>query len=182
MRRYYPKNRIKPNQSTAGGELLLDGQDYVGTYCETFTGEVFSGASPDLPDSRPLTRVQTVASPSTNTSVTLTQLTPHYPVPTEQDYERGYFYRYFARRVTQPYLILEISKEDYDRISGEKTSPSEYYYSVTRLFWRLRDTAKTVGTLLGVKETNKRLVDGQEKIFPGIAAYIGGDYTRFRRI
>jgi len=44
--RYYPAFRIKPNQSTTGGQYSLNGRPYIGKYYITYDGQVFSGADP----------------------------------------------------------------------------------------------------------------------------------------
>ena len=52
---YFPKNKIKTNQYTKGGEYQFDIGDpdldleYVGFYYKLYTGEIYSGKNPDDP-------------------------------------------------------------------------------------------------------------------------------------
>jgi len=40
----------------------------------------------------------------------LTELASYFPLPVSEDYARGYFTRYFAKNVSGPGYVIEISK------------------------------------------------------------------------
>lgn len=46
---YIPKNRILANQYTSGGEYIVksNGENYVGFYHKLYTGEIFTGKTPN---------------------------------------------------------------------------------------------------------------------------------------
>jgi len=46
---YIPKNRIKPDLHTPGGEFILKstGENYAGSYHQLYTGKYFTGKNPD---------------------------------------------------------------------------------------------------------------------------------------
>lgn len=208
MIKYYPSTRIKTNLYTRGGEFFLpDGKSYTGKYYLTFDGKAFTGPNPVLgtnvlltksekeetfsrvPTSRPgnvpvetFTQGATIA-----TSTELSQLTPYYPVPLESDYTRGYFTRYFAKQLTGPGYILEISQNDWSNFENGLTEQTFLAYEVTSMFWQLTGPLnnKRISQYQvqgGVFDTNKRVTEAKEATFRGIVSYIGGEYTKFARI
>lgn len=194
MIRYYPANRIKPNQYTDGGTLNYQGKEYVGYYYETFDGKLFTGKTPTDPAGNlPLTRTENIDSRSTvvnaetvgkDSDVQLTLLTPYYPKPTPEEYAKGYFTRYFAKKVNEQENIIEISKENYIRMKEGKVSLEDYLYQVTDLFWQIsgplyNDRVNKQYPVAGIVDTNKRLVEIKNKTFPGIKDYIGTEYTKY---
>lgn len=208
MIKYYPSTRIKTNLYTRGGEFFLpDGKSYTGKYYLTFDGKTFTGPNPvlgtnilllksereetfsRLPAPRPggvsaetFTQGATIA-----TSTELGQLLPYYPIPLESDYARGYFTRYFAKQLTGPGYIIEISQTDWSNIENGLTERSLLVYEVTSIFWQLTGPLNNVRVSQyqikgGVFDTNKRVTEAKEATFRGIVSYIGGDYTKFARI
>jgi len=214
MIRYYPKNRIKPDQIAKGGELLLDGRPYTGPYYEAFDGRVFTGKDPlDTNANLPLEKIQAGSNPNVEagifnrsaaisfseikavensqgeadnsaTSLPLKELVPYYPQPTEQDYTRGYFIRYFGRKVNGKPDIVEITKENHDIMKNRKTSLKDYMYQVVDVFWKLTgplrdDRVNKQYPIAGIVDTNKRIVEAKDKEFGGLKAYINENYTKF---
>jgi hypothetical protein len=111
---------------------------------------------------------------------------PYYPRPTDTDYKRGSIMRYFAKKRNQPGYIMEVNKETHDSL---KTTDSVYdyiTYEAIDTLWQitgpLRDnrTAKQY-KIAGIIDTNKRLIEAKEAKFPGLVAYIGGDYAKFAK-
>lgn len=194
MIRYYPANRVKTSQITTGGTLNYQGQEYVGYYYETFDGKTFSGKTPSDPDgNQPLTPTDEVDSRSSivnaesagkDPNLQLNYLTPYYPKPTPEEYARGYFIRYFAKKVNSQESIIEISKENYAKMKESRVSLEDYLYQVTDLFWQISgplydDRVNKQYPVAGIVNTNKRLVENKNKTFPGIKAYIGEEYTKY---
>lgn len=196
---YYPKNRIKTDQYTAGGELTLNGQEYKGPYYTTFDGQVFTGKNPYsiganhalvpafTDDVTKLTfSEQSVSSENRSTIAErrLDYLIPYYPKPTPADYSKGSIVRYFAKRVTGDLSIIEISKEQFDYMQSKKTEVDDYRYQVENVFWKITgplhdDRTSKQYPIAGIVDTNKRLVETKDKTFPGLKAYIGENYTKF---
>lgn len=206
MIKYYPLNRVKPNLYTRGGEFTLpNGQSYKGRYYLTYDGKVFAGINPVLGTNEPLTRVvqdEPVSLPTVQyrvattqnsqalgsaSTLELTELQPYYPIPTATDYSRGYFTRYFAKYVSGPGFIIEISQQDFANLKNNTLPPGVLGYEFTSMIWQLtgpkNDTRVSQYQIKGgVETTNKRVTEAKEKDFRGIIAFIGGDYTKFAKI
>lgn len=209
MIKYYPLTRIKTNLYTRGGEFLLpDGRSYTGRYYLTFDNKAYTGVNPILGTNQPLRRlpedpfilseIPTISyeydlidrnkkRDSIDNDTELEALKPYFPVPLESDYARGYFTRYFAKQLTGPGFIFEISETDWAGLENGVPPQSLLVYEVTSLFWQLTGPLnnKRVSQYQiqgGVFDTNKRVTESKEKTFRGIVSYIGGDYTKFARI
>lgn len=195
---YYPKNRIKPNLFTPGGEFQINGQDYRGPYYTTFDGKIMTGKNPYYPGANiPLEKVSyanydgrepdsslALSLVNNDPEVSLDTLIPYYPNPKPEDYARGHFIRYFAKKVTGDLSILEISKKQFDYMQSKRTDVNDYRYQVENVFWKLTgplhdDRTSKQYPIAGIVETNQRLVETKDKTFPGLKTYIGGNYTKF---
>lgn len=120
-------------------------------------------------------------------SLALTELAPYYPVPLESDYARGYFTRYFAKNVSGPGYVIEISKLDWTKIQNGDVEDTVLGYETVSMLWQLTGPLndKRVSQYQiqgGVFDTNKRVTENTAKRFVGLLAFIGGEYTKFARI
>lgn len=67
--RYYPSFRILKNQTTSGGDFLLNGAPYVGKYYLTYDGKAYTGPDPIIGPSEQLDFVKVYTnSPGLNSS------------------------------------------------------------------------------------------------------------------
>jgi hypothetical protein len=214
--KYYPLTRIKTNLYTRGDEYATeDGRPYTGRYYVTYDNRAFTGIDPVLGESQTLLKFFTdtphnssissrrkaaaklsplealsaaQAQAESYFSAELTQLIPYYPSPLDSDYERGYFTRYFAKEVTGPQYIIEISSLDWSKIqNGNVNANILLGYESMDMLWQLtgplNDTRKSQYQIIGgVYDTNKRVTEGKQKGFRGIVEFIGGDYIKFARI
>ena len=117
----------------------------------------------------------------------LDELVPYYPTPSNSEYQIGYFNRYFAKNVTGPGYIIEISKSDYANIKNGAYKDTTVLYETTNLLWQLtgplKDTRISQYQIQGgVFDTNKRVTEAKSFSFIGLVDYIGGDYTKFAKI
>lgn len=206
MLRYYPSFKIIENQSTTGGEYLLNGKPYKGKYYRTYDNRVFSGPSPEVGPSEQLEKINRYqSSPGLNsanlsdrskidlairTNVSSTRIpgkpNNFYPSPTSEDYARGYIIRYFTKKENEKGFIIEISKDEYNNIVNGTTDYDITLYQVTQILWKITGPLKSVRTsqynvTAGIIDTNQRLVETTNKTFFGITEFIGGDYTKFAR-
>lgn len=212
--KYYPLTQITPNLYTRGGEYAKpDGKEYRGRYYMTYDGKAFVGVNPVVGTNEELTPVvntQTARVFVSGTSIqasntynyaasrnpsassiaakeTLTELTPYNPFPISDDYAKGYFIRYFAKNVSGPGYILEISPEDWSLIKNGQTADNVVGYEIMDMLWQLtgplNDTRKSQYQIVGgIYDTNRRVTEGKQKGFRGIVEFIGGDYTKFAKI
>ena len=213
--KYYPLSRVKTNLNTRGGTYLLNGKPYVGSYYLTYKGEAYTGINPAVGGNELLTpapppsaagqrftgkygAIAKTTAPGTGETFTpaiiyadgstgtLQALLPSTPVLTEIDYARGYFTRYFAKRIADKGYIFEILQSDWARAQNAEDAFYEEYEYVDML-WKLTGplTDKRVSqyqVIGGVETTNKRVTEAKAKSFIGLIEYIGGDYTKFARI
>ena len=215
MIRYYPLTRIIPNLYTRGDEFVkTDGKPYTGRYYKTYDGKNFTGINPVVGKNELLITKQAVralsrssrtylAASTQNTqqatvllsneqvaessNLQLERLDSYFPVPLPSDYSRGYFTRYFAKNVTGPQYIIEISQLDYAQLENGNVSSNMLSYEFTSLLWQLtgplNDTRVSQYQITGgVFDTNRRVTLAKEKSFYGIVEFIGGDYTKFAKI
>lgn len=201
--KYYPLTRIKPNLYTRGGDLELpDGSSYTGRYYVTYEDKAYTGINPVLGTNILLASARSNQSPNTGytqgksngiqtkttrSSLELTDIQSYNPIVVESDYVRGYFIRYFAKRLTGPGYITEISEETYSNITNGKLPSSILGYQITEMTWQLTGPLNNTRVspyqvVGGVYDTNKKTTEAKAVGFTGLIAFIGGDYTKFARI
>jgi len=215
MIKYYPLTRIKTNLYTRGGTYVLpNGKFYTGRYYLTYKGEAYTGANPVVGTNQLLTRKELSQDSSSPTlganpiiagnfqnseyNLALTQNTdslaqtnlqdikPYYPIPTASDYQVGYFTRYFAKIVTGPGYIFEISQTDYANIQNNLLPANFRIYESTSMLWQLtgplNDTRVSQYQIKGgIITTNRRVTEQKALTFRGLVEFIGGDYTKFAK-
>jgi hypothetical protein len=199
MAKYFPKNRITDNKYTNGDKFATsDGTPYVGYYYETYDGRNRTGKNPMEGPSAPLIPITNNANPqlpaSENNVVysalsksrgvadgskigTLKEPSPFYPKPTPQDYNRGYFTRYVAKRRNSPNSIfLEINQPTYDDLLFKRGVYNYIMWEVTSIFWQitgpLRDNKENKDfPRAGIINTNERILKTKSTIFPSIEKF-----------
>lgn len=209
MIKYYPKNRITTDLYTKGNEFSLNGKPYIGAYYKTFNGKIYAGRNPVIGSSQELQSINnTVSLNSINTNrstIVLSKETEkytqnanilnlqsfeippqHYPQPTENDYSRGYFMRYFAKKRNQIGYLIEISKETYLSLLNKDSIYDYVTYEVVDIFWQLTGPLKDTREnrqykVAGIIDTNKRLVETTDRNFRGLIEYIGNQYDKYAR-
>jgi hypothetical protein len=206
MLRYYPSSKIIPNQKTSGGDFILNGKEYIGKYYITYDGRAFSGAYPEVGPNELLTRDSETAYKNTPDNANLaiidrrtsSKISTHsrektsgkpntfYPRPIEEDYTRGYIIRYFAKKENENGFVIEISKEEYNKIVNGTADYDIRLYQVADIIWKLTGPLRSTRTSQynvtpGIIDVNQRLVETTNKTFFGLTEFIGGDYTKFAR-
>ena len=152
----------KLNLNTNGGEFYTAGttEEYVGYYNLTngvyYSGHSFTEDSTELAPV-PINAVRYVNSSGADRPDSLKTFAPS---PTDDDYARGWFVRYFARRTNvQASRYYEISQDEYDTITGG----SKPLYIAVQLRWKITGPLydKKDGTSIiepGVYNTNDRSI------------------------
>jgi hypothetical protein len=199
--KYFPKGRIQENLYTNGGEFTKTstGEDYIGKYYKTYDGKCKTGPNPlegpsesleatnNQQDSRiPQNNFNKAylqnSSIKVNTNIlnlaVLIDPTPIQAIPTEEDYKRGYYLRFFAqKRKGQAYSIVEIDEETYTDLTTNQQKYNYLTWKALKLFWQLTGPKKDNKTnrtqvVAGIEDTNLRLIRQQEKGFPGLNLYL----------
>lgn len=199
--KYYPLSRVVTGSKSIG-EYTLNGVPYTGPYYKTFDGKFYTGVDPVTGDSKPLIYSPVLnQNPPTylgdevyaqlkggNTDLgSFVKINPYYPKPTQVDYDRSFFFRYFAKKRNETGNLIEIRKEVHDSLQL-LGSPYNYelYHSV-QVYWQLtgplKDTVDSTNgaRTAGIEDTNKRLVEMKEENFKGLITYIGGNYSKFAK-
>lgn len=203
--RYYPLNRVKTNLKTQTGEFLLNNKDYNGFYYETYEGEYYSGKDPIQGPSEKLVKklvaVNTVAKLLANTQTLaeyrrvtglpietqVYQVPQSYqPIPAPEDYDRKFFTRYFVKRRNQKGYVIEVDQDTHDSLKSVDSIYDYVTYESISTMWQLvgplhDDRTNRQYKIAGIVDTNKRLIEAKDINFPGLLAYIGGDYARFAK-
>lgn len=81
--------------------------------------------------------------------------------PTEQDYQRGYYTRYFAKRINQSKSYIEISLDTFKKLQ-EKTDYDHRLYIIGSVTWALKN---------GTRKTNNNNLKLLERTFPYISDF-----------
>ena len=170
---------IQVNLYTDGGKFFYDSSviEYVGYYnVETIEGFsdpiVFSGRSREVDSYRlipiPIDIEKYKNAGGKDVPDPLVIITP---VPSEQDYNREWFNRYFARKANDTTAQYhEIDKDQYERVIG-KSMP---FYTAVQLRWKIsgpeKDVLNAVGDIIepGVSNTNNRSIKSVELQHPGL--------------
>jgi hypothetical protein len=197
---YYPKSAITENLFTNGGEYMFEtGTMYVGYYHKYDTGETYTLPSWDanksvklLPyvdtSNLPVGRFENSAQLKSYLTSDLNMKRHTTPitsitVPMQEDYIRGYFYRYFSEKRNDSKNITEINRNEFIN-AGNVGGLNGFLYKVGKIKWHLigdeYDTKNENGivTKKGVIDNNAREVFALLGKHPYIYT-IFGDYRQF---
>lgn len=168
---YLPKSKLKI-QTASGGELVykISRKPYSGTYIETSNNKYYAGGNPqDLSTELVIFQKATTVEFGSHPDVTkykklnktpfdtLSQTLPVVSsrnIPEEEEYEAGYFHRFFAKRHnTEDYI--EIDFETFGRLKNKNPQHDYRLYKVGQIEWALKgDVEKT--NSLNLKRLEKR--------------------------
>lgn len=193
---YYPQSKILTNQYTSGKEFILklNSQLYVGYYYALSNNTFFTGKNSDDPSSQELIKLSTI-NENTNTAYvnpqpkkgSFTNPVPYYVVPTSEDYKIGFITRYFVKKRNADYTkIVEISPNEYETyFSFPSDDLNTSLYVAVKLNWKItgplnNDFRDKNFPKSGILETNKKIVQLKEVVFPGFSYYFN-DYSQFSK-
>jgi hypothetical protein len=173
---YIPKNKIITDLTTSGTEFVYkDTTDYYsGPYYKLYNGKFYSGQNQNSFGTKEIVR-PTDEKSSLNT-VVLNDIAQSPLFPTEQDYKKGVFTRYFIVKRNEP-VFIEIEKKIYDKYNQRNSQVSWQLYNHISLFWEL------VGDMNKVAQINKNmttLVEQKEQAF-GLGLYLEENWTQYYR-
>lgn len=173
---YYPEGQIQKGLYTEGREWMLeDGTEYIGDYHKYITGEVFTKSSfiknvsqllipfidMSVKDLKQKFDYDALVEEPTNEFVIAKY---GITLPTQEDYDKGYFKRYFAKRHFSQ-IITEVTNDNFIDLQEE-------YYVKLELAWKLRGN---------VEETNMKQVRTAERDIKGISNYLT-NYSEFAKV
>lgn len=172
MARYIPKSKVNILQTT-GVEFITvsTSQTYKGSYMELSDGTFFAGSNPSNPGER-LLRIKpqntTFAVSNNNTKYRKLKRSVYdelskklnipvsKPQPTIEDYERGYFTRYFCKRINDKFNYFEIDKKTYNDLISRNDKYDYNLHDMGEIEWTLLDTPNNL--MSAVNNNNVKLL------------------------
>ena len=184
---YFPKSKINIKE-TSGDEFIYvsSRKPYKGSYIELSNGLYYAGKNPRNLGEKIIKPQITPTSFGTsldfkkhkiirsNTYKFLSKTKPIQPlknIPVERDYERGYYKRYFAKRINQESNYMEIDEDTYNSISKKKIEYDFNLYIIGSIKW----------DLINSPNTNKLNLQLLEKDYPNISLSFP-IFSEFQRI
>jgi hypothetical protein len=172
---YYPKSQITNGLFTLGGQWMeMDGTDYAGPYHTYTDGNVYTGGTffkgsvkliPWKPQSNSDKKYKEIVNIQVDEYIAPKY---HLPRPLDEDFERGWFNRYFVFKRNEPITsIIEVDKKQYDGISyNNKKKIDNWLYDKYSLRWRL------MGEPSEIASTNRKKIFGGVSKAPGLPSYL----------
>ena len=171
---YIPKSKLKI-QNTIGGELLfkISKKDYIGDFIETSNGKFYAGSDSsdlstelilsitptkvDFGGSSDVLKYKKINTDPFNKLKNTKTIISSRTKPTEEDYSKGWYYRFFAKRHNSNTDYIEINEETYTKITNQDGTYDHRLYELGIIQWAL------IGNVEGINTNNIKL---QEKRFP----------------
>ena len=176
---YFPKSKVNIKEAYTGEFVYKEGRKaFKGKYLELSNGRYYAGTDTiNLEDEL----VKVKEEPSNNRignsfdsqkysllkkkKKKFLQNTIRVPInkpkPTEEDYNRGYYVRYFARRINQLKGYIEINLDTFQKIQ-EKTDYDHHLYIIGSITWALKN---------GTRKVNNNNLRILERTFPYISDF-----------
>ena len=174
---YFPKSKVNIKEAYTGEFVYKEGRKaFKGKYLELSNGRYYAGTDTiNLEDEL----VKVKEEPSNNRignsfdsqkysllkkkKKKFLQNTIRVPInkpkPTEEDYDRGYYVRYFAKRINQLKGYIEINLDTFQKIQ-EKTDYDHHLYIIGSITWALKN---------GTRKVNNNNLRILERTFPYIS-------------
>lgn len=167
---YYPPDQITTGLKTSGKEWMLsNGTEFKGYYHRYSDGMIMTGFDYNELTSEYLIpyRSEKLFRYDELTNVNVKEFVPpqqYYPQPSINDYQQGYFTRYFIRKVNNINdLVIEIDIKQWNSI-GNTIDP--FLYLKVSLPWKL------TGTESEVEMANFKIVRKYNEELPGLQKYL----------
>lgn len=188
---------------TYGNEYKISqtGENYIGYYHINSLGNIYTGKNPNSFNSRLLIKstLQSASTPLAQEYILLQQqqgdqfklILPdppsYFPQPEESDYDRGYFTRYFTKKINDGGIstLKEIDQQTYSKINSNSKDYDSYMWKTTQSKWVLTGSINdtVVGGVVkkGVRNANYNLILRASQLVEGLEYFIK-DYTQFARL
>ena len=172
---YYPKSQITNGLLTLGGQWMEeDGTEYIGPYHTYTDGNVYTGSTyfkesvkliPWKPQADSDKKYKELVKVKVDKYIA-----PKYyiPKPTEEDFNRGWFDRYFVFKRNETITsIMEVDQKQYDGLSyNNKEKIDNWLYDKYSLRWKIRGVPTDI-----VAVNRKKIFSGATKA-PGLPSYL----------
>ena len=183
---YIPVSNIISSGFTNGGDFIIksNGQAYSGYYFTTtdnkfYTGQTWTESSVELESLSQSSNINIfggIYSTLNPNPLPKTTFTPDFIMPTQQDYNNGYFVRYILKPTISSQLndFIEVKSDKYNQVA--QSNDLQTLYKFANVIWKLTgplyDTYKdNIRIASGIIDTNKRLIQEAEKFIPNLSLY-----------
>ena len=175
---YFPKSKVNIKEASSGEFIYREGRKpFKGKYLELSNGRYYEGTDvinlgSELVKAKEASSNNIMGNSFDAQKYSLlkkkkkkflqnTKRIPiNKPTPTEEDYNRGYYIRYFARRINQPKGYIEINFDTVKKLQ-EKVDYDYNLYEVGSITWALKN---------GTRKTNNNNLRLLEQTFPFISS------------
>lgn len=162
---YLPKSKYKI-RDTPGNEFVdSEGENYRGPVVITYKGEIYAGRSISTLG----VRLYTKKSYEKSRSIETLTLFNEYPKPTERDYKKGSFTRYFCVDQRDG-KIYEVTKDTYTKFKPFR------FVTRTSVEWNLtgpvEDTKLGAYIYPGARKKNQMVMNQLERSIPGLKDFL----------
>jgi hypothetical protein len=189
---YLPKNQYQPNLYSNGEKYALASTPiipYIGDYFLTSSGKAYTGKQPSS-QSKPLTLLPPKDSSESyqvtqgglgdeewNEKYAIEDKINDPQLPTEEDYKRGEYIRYFTVRRNQNYDLDKINKKIYDQYNTSSPNVQWLLYRPFYVIWQL------TGDINHVSQTNNNMIKlaEQNNKVTELASFLNYNYTEYYR-
>jgi hypothetical protein len=185
---YVPLSNIKSTGYTNGYEFIYktNAQPYTGLYFIDTKDKVYTGLT-STNDSVELIRVTSLNNKDQQNfdvygtllepkKIPNTVISPDYIIPTENDYNKGYFIRFLLKPTISslPNDFVEVKFNKYNLVSQEPDL--QLLYQFVNVIWKITGPwydiyDGNIRTRTGIIDTNKRAIDEAEKTIPNVSLY-----------
>jgi len=172
---YLPESKYSKPKYTRGDELLkVDGTFYTGWYFSSYSGKFFTGKSPDN-NTKPLFPANTEEQVDLRTGETPGKFSSDIIIPTEKDYQEGFFTRYFVQDKRNK-AIIEVN------FASRAKMLKLPYTKVQEVKWILKGPAEDIKhgpyIFFGAASQNKENIAQAEESIKGLTLFIKS-YSEF---
>jgi hypothetical protein len=175
--RYIPESRYSEPKSTAGGDFAIKdtGEDYKGSYIETFDGKYYSGTKPEQNGAELVKLSPEYLEDLMPAAITVAGLLVGFfkPKLKKGDREKGVIKRYFI----QDKRTNKIIETDLETYQESRSLPSKRFATAD---WIIKGPAedKLINgyPFEGAASKNRKTIQGLESQMPGISTFVT-DYS-----
>jgi len=175
---YFPKSKVNIKEASSGEFIYREGRKpFKGKYLELSNGRYYEGTDvinlgSELVKAKEASSNNIMGNSFDAQKYSLlkkkkkkflqnTKRIPiNKPTPTEEDYNRGYYIRYFARRINQPKGYIEVNFDTVNKLQ-EKVDYDYNLYEAGSITWALKN---------GTRKTNNNNLRLLEQTFPFISS------------
>ena len=160
MARYQPKSKYNIKEAAPGEFIVKKTRaPYFGFYIETSGGKFYAGNDPkrllseivrptpapnNFNKNRDILKYNVLNNQTYGKLKKVVDIIPFKSTPSERDYEKGYYTRFFLKRVNERFGYIEVSPSTFKDVKTGKNTVNHVLYEAGKLRWSLHPNARQV--------------------------------------